>query len=78
MYTHVGGYKFCVGVDANGYGGIGRGSSIFVDLWALPGEFDDQLKWPARAKFMIKLINQMGGENASHTMELEWSRPCTG
>ena len=20
MYTHVGGYKFCVGVDADGYG----------------------------------------------------------
>ena len=30
MYTHVNGYKFCVGVDANGCGS-GRGKSIYVD-----------------------------------------------
>ena len=76
MYTHVGGYKFCVGVDANGYG-RGRGKSIYVDLWAMPGEFDDQLKWPAKAKFTIELVNQQGGENASHTVELRWSHPIT-
>ena len=75
MYTHVGGYKFCVGVDANGCGS-GRGKSIYVDLWAMPGRFDEQLKWPAKAKFTIELVNQKGGENASHTtMELQWHRP---
>ena len=75
MYTHLGGYKFCVGVDANGWLS-GHGNSIFVDLWALPGEFDDQLKWPAKEKFTIKLINQQGGKNVSHTtVELQWHQP---
>ena len=74
MYTHVCGYMFCVGVDANGCMS-GRGKSIYVDLWAMPGEFDDQLKWPAKAKFTIELINQQGGKNASHTVELVWSHP---
>ena len=31
MYTHLGGYKFCIGVDANGYSS-GRGKSIHTDL----------------------------------------------
>ena len=55
MYTHLHGYKICVGVDANGYG-RGRGKSLYVGLWVLPGEFDEQLKWPAKAKFTIELI----------------------
>ena len=75
MYTHVGGYKFCVGVDANGCG-RGHGNSIYVDLWVLPGEFDDQLKWPAKAKFTIELINQEGGKNVSGSnSRAEWNKP---
>ena len=31
MYTHVCGYKFCIGVDANGCRGVGHGNSIYVD-----------------------------------------------
>ena len=60
------GYKFCIGVDANGRG-LGHGKSIYVAVWGIPGEFDDQLKWPAKAKFTIELINQQGGENATCT-----------
>ena len=60
MYTHVCGYKFCIGVDANGCRGVGHGNSIWMDLWSMPGEYDDQLKWPANAKFTIELINQTG------------------
>ena len=74
MYTHMNGYKFCIGVDANG-NGIRRGRSIFVDLWAMPGEFDFQLKWPAKAKFTIELINQQGGENMSCSRLAEWNKP---
>ena len=77
MYTHVCGYKFCIGVDANGYG-FGRGYTVHVDVWGIPGEFDDQLKWPARAKFTIELINQQGRENATDTTDIiEWQRPVT-
>ena len=71
MYTHEYGYKFCIGVDANGYGDAMR-----VEVWAMPGEFDDQLKWPANAKFTIQLINQGEGENATCTTEVaEWDQP---
>ena len=62
MYTHVGGYKFCIGVSANGVG-PGRGEAVAVQLFSLPGEFDDQLKWPVKARFTIELVNQCGNDN---------------
>ena len=73
MYTNLGGYKFCVGVDANAYDGYGQ--SIDVALWSLPGEFDDQLKWPAEAEFKIELINQKGGQNVSCSCQADWNKP---
>ena len=76
MYTHVSGYKFCIGVDANGRLG-GRGKSIYVAVWGMPGEFDDQLKWPAKAEFTIELINQQGGENATCTTLVNIERSTT-
>ena len=76
MYTHVSGYKFCIGVDANG-AGEGHGTSIYVDIWGMPGDFDDQLKWPAKAKFTIELINQLGEENATCTTLVNIERPIT-
>ena len=76
MYTHVCGYQFCIGVDANGRG-AGHGKSIYVAVWGVPGEFDDQLKWPAKAKFTIELINQQGGENATCTTLVDVKRPIT-
>ena len=76
MYTHVCGYKFCIGVDANGHG-AGRRKSIDVYIWGMPGEFDDQLIWPAKAKFTIELINQRGGENATCTALVNIERSTT-
>ena len=76
MYTHVCGYKFCIGVDANGYG-YGY-DYVNVDVWGIPGDYDDQLKWPAWAKFTIKLINQQGRENTTYTTDtITWKRPVT-
>ena len=75
MYTHVCGYKFCIGVDANVWYLFGSGKSITVDLWSMSGEYDDQLKWPANAKFTVELINQTGGENVRHSMTLNWEKP---
>ncbi len=68
MYTHMSGYAFSIGVDANGYGD-GRGLSVYTDVYSIPGKFDDQLKWPVRAQFTLELINQQGGENAKCTSE---------
>ena len=76
MYTHVSGYKFCIGVDANGCGS-GLGNSFRVDLWSMAGEYDDQLKWPAKVKLTVELINQKGGENTSHSNTMEWNKPTT-
>ena len=74
MYTHLYGYKFCIGVDANGYG-CGHGSYLGVSLCTMSGEYDDKLQWPARVKFTIELINQYGGENASHSETWRWDKP---
>ena len=66
MYTHVFGYKFCIGVDANG-SGTASGHGLCVDLWAMSGEYDDQLKWPILIKLTTELVNQEGGKNACYT-----------
>ena len=55
MYTHTGGYKFCIGVDASG-SDIYRGNSINVEMWAIQREYDNWLKWPAQANFIIEVI----------------------
>ena len=74
MYTHVCGYKFCIGIDANGYGN-NRGKSVNVDLWVMKGEYDDQLKWPVTAKFTLELINHYeGGENMNCTLTVTWGK----
>ena len=67
MYTHACGYKFCIGVDANG-SGTARGIGLCVDLWGMSGEYDDQLKWPILRDFTIELVNQKGGKNAYYTI----------
>jgi len=71
MYTHNRGYKFCIGVDAYG-SGFGR---IRVNLWAIPGEDDHLLKWPARVKFTVELVNQQGEENAACSSTGKWTKP---
>ena len=72
MYTHVCGYKFCVGIDANGFG-ESRGESVNVNLWAMKGEYDDQLKWPVMVKFTIELVNHFpNGESIRVTKTMKW------
>ncbi len=63
MYTHMCGYKFCIGLDANGCDFFGN-SRVAISVWSIPGEFDEHLKWPAKLKLIIELINQQGGKNA--------------
>ena len=74
MYTHVCGYKFGISIDANGRG-AGREKAICVDLWAMPGEYDRQLKWPAKASFTLEQLHQHRGENEKHTIHREWRKP---
>lgn len=75
MYTHLCGYKFCIGIDANGCFNT-RGNSVNVDLWLMRGEFDEHLKWPVKLKVSIELINHYeGGEGRKATTVTTWDRP---
>ena len=75
MYTHPGGYKFCIGIDANGYEDS-CGKSVNVDLWVMKGEYDDQLQWPVTAKFTLELINHFeNGGTKTCTITPSWGRP---
>ena len=73
MYTHTGGYKFCIGVDANG-SGLGRGISVNLAILAMTGEYENWLKWPARVDFTIKLVNQCGGCNVKSGTSCRWEK----
>ena len=61
FYSHQGGYKFCLSVDANGYG-PGKGTHISVWSYLMKGEFDDRLKWPFRGRITVQLVDQEGEE----------------
>ena len=54
FYTHHGGYKMCLMVDANGVVG-GKGTPVSVLVHLMRGEFDDFLKWPFRGDVTIQL-----------------------
>ena len=74
MYTHTGGYKFCIGVDANG-SGDGRRKSVNVNMWIMPGQYDNWLRWPAQVDLTIELIDQCGGLNVESQLSCKWDRP---
>ena len=61
--THVGGYKMCIRMQANGQGnGNGTHVSLFVNM--MKGEFDSHLKWPFKGEITVELVNQKkGGRN---------------
>ena len=57
FYTHPGGYKMCINVDANGYGD-GRGSHVSVFTIILEGHYDNQLHWPFLGTVKVELMNK--------------------
>ena len=77
MYTHVCGYKFCIGIYANGRGAT-RWKAMSVYLYAMQGEHDHLLKWPTRVSFTLELLHQHGGRNIIHTLtKVQWQQPTT-
>ena len=62
FYTHVGGYKMCVGVCPNGAGKF-KGSHVSVTFHLMRGPFDDDLVWPFRGELTVQLINQKKGKS---------------
>ena len=61
FYSHIGGYKICLRVDANGYGD-GKATHVSVFCCLNRGEYDDQLKWPFHGDITIQLLNQSRDE----------------
>ena len=59
FYTHPRGYKMCLNVEANSWGGS-KGSYVGVALYMMPGDYDNILKWPFRGEITIQLLNQRG------------------
>ena len=65
FYTHNKGYKMCLNIDAGGYGD-GEGTHLSVFLYLMKGSHDDELTWPLKGKFEIKLLNQVTGRAQNH------------
>ena len=62
FYTHIGGYKMCLNIEANGWGD-GKGTCVGVDVRMVKGEFDDVLQWPFKGAVRVQLTNQREGGN---------------
>ena len=75
MYTHSCGYKFFINVAPNGWR-EGVGTHLAVWLWAMPGEFDKHLPWPAKFTITVQLLNQFGDfGHSTVTKEFQWNCP---
>ena len=59
FYSHIGGYKFCISVYANGWDD-GEGTHVGVVFHMMRGEYDDNLKWPFKGAVRVQLLNQRG------------------
>ena len=57
FYSHIGGYKMCLMVDANGRGD-GVGTHVSAANYLMRGEYDDDLLWPFRGEITFQLINR--------------------
>ena len=62
FYTHPGGYKICINVDANGC--LDR-TDTYVSVYAylMKGRNDDNLPWPFTGEVTVTLLNQLENEN---------------
>ena len=63
FYTHIGGYKMCLSIIANGWGD-GKNTHVSVFAHMMKGEFDSHLQWPFKGDITVQLVNQKdGGEH---------------
>ena len=66
FFSHEKGYKMCLRVDAAG--DVDTNLSVFLFIMKSP--HDDELTWPLRGKFNLKLLNQISDtEHHSKTMD---------
>ena len=68
--TYHKGYKMCLNIDAAGvYASEGTHLSAF--LFLMKGPHDDELTWPLREKFGMKLLNQIS-DSEHHSMTVTY------
>ncbi len=72
FYTHPGGYKMCLKVNANG-GGDGNGTHVSCYVCMMRGKFDNALKWPFRGNVTIQLLNQRANDG-HHTRTVHFNK----
>ena len=70
VYSHFGGYKMCLIVDANG-SGDGKDTHVSVFIHLMRGDNDDNLKWPFKGTIKVSLLNQL--EDGQHHTREPWS-----
>ncbi len=69
FYVHPGGVKLLVGTD-------NRAKYFYVELYQLPGEFDDEITWPVKCTVTVYLLNQLGDyAHISGSKTLTLTRP---
>ena len=75
FYSHIGGYKMCLEVDANGWGD-GSGTHVSAFIRFMRGEYDDDLLWPFRGEITFQLINRRADEgHVEYTTPFDDSAP---
>ena len=71
FYSHIGGYKMCLEVDANGWGD-GSGTHLSAVIGFMRGECDDDLLWPFRGEITFQLINRRADEgHVEYTIDFD-------
>ncbi len=75
FYSHLGGYCFCLSIDANGSeDGTGTHISLYVNI--MKGEFDEHLRWPFRGEIEVMLCNQRKSDGSiSETILFDYDAP---
>ena len=77
FYSHIGGYKICLRVDANGVED-GAGTYVSVSVYLMRGEYDDDLVWPFTSDISLKLMNHRADEeHLEHTFNYVAERPVS-
>ena len=57
FYTKCRGYKVCLGLTAKKPGSVGTSKDVLLSLYAVPGNYDGELVWPAEFSFQIEIVN---------------------
>ncbi len=76
LYTHPRGAKVQVGTYCHKMVRLASMGLFDVELFQLPGEFDDEIKWPVKCTVTVHLLNQLGDhDHIRQRMILSLTRP---